>query len=66
MTAPFEKSIESTAPVGASEKGHDAGLTTILIGKLLSGDESTPDQLFRASEDLGFFYVDVRDLRPEK
>lgn len=39
---------------------------TISIGKLLSGDEFTHDQLFRASEDLGFFYVDVRDLRPEK
>lgn len=34
---------------------------TIPIGKLLSGDESTHDQLFRASKDLGFFYVDIRD-----
>lgn len=39
---------------------------TISTGKLLSGNESIHDQLFRASEDLGFFYVDVRDLRPEK
>lgn len=50
--SPFREKCRIDRFIGASEKGHDAGLTTISIGKLLSGDESTHDQLFRASKGL--------------
>jgi isopenicillin N synthase-like dioxygenase len=51
--------VDEPSPI--PEVAVDAGLTTISIGKLMSGDESTQKQLLRAATDLGFFYLDVRD-----
>ncbi|OAA35825.1 Oxoglutarate/iron-dependent oxygenase [Beauveria brongniartii RCEF 3172] len=39
----------------------DVGLTTISVGKLMAGDPAANEKLFRASKDLGFFYIDIRD-----
>jgi isopenicillin N synthase-like dioxygenase len=39
----------------------DASLVTISIEKLLARDKGTEETLLRASADLGFFYLDIRN-----
>lgn len=51
---------QSEQPVAALAE--DAALPSISIGKLMAGDADTKETLLRASSDLGFFYVDIRDF----
>ena len=57
--APHANDDASESPLSGPAEG--ANLTTISIGKLMSGDEATKTELLRTCKDLGFFYLDVRD-----
>lgn len=57
--APHANDDAYETPLPRSVEG--ANLTTISIGKLMSGDEATERELLRTCKDLGFFYLDVRD-----
>ena len=53
-----------TTPYLHSEKvaKEDAALQDISLQKLLDGDQETSAELLKACTDLGFFYLDCRDV----